>query len=445
MFDLILKNGTLVNEGKIFESDVAIKGDRIEKIASSINNAEAKKIIDLEGKHILPGLIDDQVHFREPGLTHKGNIQSESRAGLAGGVTSYFEMPNVNPTTTNRENLQAKFDLAATKSHANYSFYLGASNSNIDEIKQLDNRLACGLKVFMGASTGDMLVDDYDTLEAIFREASVNIVTHCEDTPTIQANEKAIINQFGEEIDATFHPKIRSAEACLKSSQLAYDLATKHGSNLHILHLTTAAEMKLLTDGDLTSKKITGEVCVHHLYFSEKDYLTLGNQIKCNPSIKTEQDRLALIEAVRSNKIDIIATDHAPHTWDEKQQPYLQAPSGLPLIQHSLLVLLDFYVKGIFSLEQIVQKTSHNIAERFQIKDRGYIREGGFADLVTVDLNAKTSVTKENILYHCGWSPFLGQTFPCSVEHTIVNGRVAYQDGVLSKDLSLGKRIEFNR
>jgi dihydroorotase len=444
MYDLILKNGTLVNEGSIYESDVAIKGDRIEKISSSID-AEAKKIIDLDGKYILPGLIDDQVHFREPGLTHKGNIQSESRAGLAGGVTSYFEMPNVNPTTTNRKNLQAKFDLAATKSHANYSFYMGASNTNIDEIKQLDNTLACGLKVFMGASTGDMLVDNQDTLEAIFREAPVNIVTHCEDTPTIIENEKAIIAEYGEDIDARFHPRIRDAASCLKSSQLAYDLATKHGSNLHILHLTTADEMKLFTEGEITDKKITAEVCVHHLFFSEADYETRGNFIKCNPSVKSEQDRLALIDAVQKNKIDIIATDHAPHTLEEKQQPYLQAPSGLPLNQHSLLVLLDFYNKGIFTLEQIVQKTSHNIAERFQIKDRGYIREGSFADLAIVDLSANTLVTNENILYHCGWSPFMDYTFPAAVVHTIINGEIVFEDGVLKEQLPIGSRIEFNR
>ena len=444
MYDLILKNGTLVNEGSIYESDIAIKGDRIEKISSSID-AEAKKIIDLDGKYILPGLIDDQVHFREPGLTHKGNIQSESRAGLAGGVTSYFEMPNVNPTTTNRKNLQAKFDLAATKSHANYSFYMGASNTNIDEIKQLDNTLACGLKVFMGASTGDMLVDNQDTLEAIFKEAPVNIVTHCEDTPTIIENEKAIVAEYGEDIDAKFHPRIRDAASCLKSSQLAYDLATKHGSNLHILHLTTADEMKLFTEGEITGKKITAEVCVHHLFFSEADYETRGNFIKCNPSVKSEQDRLALIDAVQKNKIDIIATDHAPHTLEEKQQPYLQAPSGLPLNQHSLLVLLDFYDKGIFTLEQIVQKTSHNIAERFQIKDRGYIREGSFADLAIVDLSVNTSVTNENILYHCGWSPFMDYTFPAAVVHTIINGQIVFEDGVLKEQLPIGSRIEFNR
>ena len=444
MYDLILKNGTLVNEGSIYESNIAIKGDRIEKISSSID-AEAKKIIDLDGKYILPGLIDDQVHFREPGLTHKGNIQSESRAGLAGGVTSYFEMPNVNPTTTNRKNLQAKFDLAATKSHANYSFYMGASNTNIDEIKQLDNTLACGLKVFMGASTGDMLVDNQDTLEAIFKEAPVNIVTHCEDTPTIIENEKAIVAEYGEDIDAKFHPRIRDAASCLKSSQLAYDLATKHGSNLHILHLTTADEMKLFTEGEITGKKITAEVCVHHLFFSEADYETRGNFIKCNPSVKSEQDRLALIDAVQKNKIDIIATDHAPHTLEEKQQPYLQAPSGLPLNQHSLLVLLDFYDKGIFTLEQIVQKTSHNIAERFQIKDRGYIREGSFADLAIVDLSANTLVTNENILYHCGWSPFMDYTFPAAVVHTIINGEIVFEDGVLKEQLPIGSRIEFNR
>ena len=444
MYDLILKNGTLVNEGSIYESDIAIKGDRIEKISSSID-AEAKKIIDLDGKYILPGLIDDQVHFREPGLTHKGNIQSESRAGLAGGVTSYFEMPNVNPTTTNRKNLQAKFDLAATKSHANYSFYMGASNTNIDEIKQLDNTLACGLKVFMGASTGDMLVDNQDTLEAIFKEAPVNIVTHCEDTPTIIENEKAIVAEYGEEIDAKFHPRIRDAASCLKSSQLAYDLATKHGSNLHILHLTSADEMKLFTEGEITGKKITAEVCVHHLFFSEADYETRGNFIKCNPSVKSEHDRLALIDAVQKNKIDIIATDHAPHTLEEKQQPYLQAPSGLPLNQHSLLVLLDFYDKGIFTLEQIVQKTSHNIAERFQIKDRGYIREGSFADLAIVDLSANTLVTNENILYHCGWSPFMDYTFPAAVVHTIINGEIVFEDGVLKEQLPIGSRIEFNR
>ncbi len=444
MFDLVLKNGTIVNDGKVFEADIAITNERIEQVDSMIAS-EAHHEINLEGKHIIPGLIDDQVHFREPGLTHKGNIQSESRAGLAGGVTSYFEMPNVNPTTTNHKNLQAKFDLAATKSHANYSFYLGASNTNIDEIKQIDKKLACGIKVFMGASTGDMLVDDPDALDAIFKESPVNIVTHCEDTPIIQRNEKAIIDKFGQDIDASFHPKIRDAESCLRSSQLAHDLATKHGSNLHILHLTTADEMKLLTQGEIKNKKITGEVCVHHLFFDESSYSDLGNQIKCNPSIKSTQDRLALIKAVQSDKIDIIATDHAPHTWEEKQQVYLDAPSGLPLIQHSLNVLLDFYLQGIFSLEQIVQKTSHNIAQRFQVKDRGYIREGYYADLAIIDLQAPIKVTEDNILYHCGWSPFLNHKFGGSVDSTIINGNLVYNQGALVADLPLGHRIEFDR
>jgi len=444
MFDLLIKNGTLVNEGKIFESDIAIKNGRIEKIAPSID-AEAKQVLDAQGQHILPGMIDSQVHFREPGLTHKGNIQSESRAGLAGGITSYFEMPNVNPTTTNSENLQAKFDLAATKSHANYSFYLGASNTNLEEIKRVDPNLACGLKIFMGASTGDMLVDDHEVLEEIFQHSPVNIVTHCEDTPMILANEKAAIEEFGDSVDATFHAKIRSAEACLKSSQLAHDLATKHGSNLHILHLTTAEEMKLFTPGDIKGKNITAEVCVHHLYFNESSYKTLGNQIKCNPSIKTEADQMALIAAVNANKIDIIATDHAPHTWDEKQRDYLLAPSGLPLVQHALLVLMDFYKKGIFSLEQIVQKTSHNIAERYQIKDRGYIREGGYADLAVINLNAETLVTQDSILYHCGWSPFLNTTFPASVNHTILNGQLVYSEGNFAQDLPIGSQLEFER
>ena len=443
MFDLILKNGTLVNEGQIFESDIAIKGDRIEKIAPSID-AESKKIIDLQGKHVLPGLIDDQVHFREPGLTHKGNIQSESRAGLAGGVTSYFEMPNVNPTTTNRVNLQAKFDLAATKSHGNYSFYMGASNTNIDEIKQLDNTLACGLKVFMGASTGDMLVDNQDTLDAIFREAPVNIVTHCEDTPTIIENEKAIIAKYGDDVDATFHPAIRSAEACLKSSQLAYDLATKHGSNLHILHLTTADEMKLFTEGDITGKKITAEVCVHHLFFSEAAYKTHGNLIKCNPSVKSEQDRLALIDAVQKNKIDIIATDHAPHTLEEKNNSYFNAPSGGPLVQHALVALLEMVKLGKFTLEHIVQKTSHDVATLFEVKDRGYLREGYFADLVLVDFDNEWQVNKDNILYKCGWSPFEGTTFKSKVTTTFVNGNQVYENGTFDESTK-GQRMLFNR
>ena len=389
MFDLIIKNGKLVNEGKIFESDIGIKNKRIEKISSDIS-ADASEIIDASEKFVLPGIIDDQVHFREPGLTHKGNIQSESKAGIAGGVTTFFEMPNVNPTTTTRENLQAKFDLAATKSHGNYSFYFGASNTNIDEIKQLDHKLACGLKVFMGASTGEMLVDNYDALDAIFKESPVTIVTHCEDTPIIHENEKKFAKKYGDNLDASFHPLIRSREACLKSSTLAHNLATKYGSSLHILHLTTQDELSLFKSGDLSEKNITAEVCVHHLFFDESAYPEKGNFIKCNPSIKTLEDRLSLIEALKDDRLDIIATDHAPHTLEEKNRHYLEAPCGLPLVQHSLQVLLDFYHKDIFSLEDIVTKTSHNTARRFQIKDRGYLREGYFADIAIVDLEKKT-------------------------------------------------------
>jgi len=444
MFDLIIKNGKLVNEGKIFESDIGIKNKRIEKISSDIS-ADASEIIDASEKFVLPGIIDDQVHFREPGLTHKGNIQSESKAGIAGGVTTFFEMPNVNPTTTTRENLQAKFDLAATKSHGNYSFYFGASNTNIDEIKQLDHKLACGLKVFMGASTGEMLVDNHDALDAIFKESPVTIVTHCEDTPIIHENEKKFVKKYGDNLDATFHPLIRSREACLKSSTLAHNLATKHGSSLHILHLTTQDELSLFKSGDLSEKNITAEVCVHHLFFDESAYLEKGNFIKCNPSIKTSEDRLSLIEALKDDRLDIIATDHAPHTLEEKNRHYLEAPCGLPLVQHSLQVLLDFYHKGIFSLEDIVTKTSHNTARRFQIKDRGYLREGYFADIAIVDLEKKHKVTKDNILYFCGWSPFEGYEFKGEVSETILNGEIAYSNGLFKSQSPIGMQVEFDR
>ncbi len=444
MFDLIIKNGKLVNEGKIFESDIGIKNKRIEKISSDIAG-EASEIIDASDKYVLPGIIDDQVHFREPGLTHKGNIQSESKAGIAGGVTTFFEMPNVNPTTTTRDNLQAKFDLAATKSHGNYSFYFGASNTNIDEIKQLDHKLACGLKVFMGASTGDMLVDNLDSLDAIFRESPVTIVTHCEDTPTILENEEQYSKKYGKDLDATFHPLIRSREACLKSSTLAHGLATKHGSSLHILHLTTKDELSLLQSGDLGSKNITAEVCVHHLFFDESAYKEKGNFIKCNPSIKSSSDRLSLLQALKDDKIDIIATDHAPHTLEEKNQHYVDAPAGLPLVQHSLQVLLDFYHQGIFSLEDIVTKTSHNTARRFDIKDRGFLREGYFADIAIVDTEKKYKVTKDNILYLCGWSPFEDHEFKGAVTETVLNGEIVYSNGNFKSHLPIGMQIEFNR
>jgi dihydroorotase len=444
MYDLILKNCQIVNEDSIYHSDIAIKNERIALINNNID-AEAKKIIDVEGKHVIPGMIDDQVHFREPGLTHKGSIATESRAALAGGITSFFEMPNVNPTTTTNENLRNKFDLASQKSVGNYSFYLGGSNTNIEEIKRVDTNLAAGLKVFMGASTGDMLVDDPDTLEDIFKYCPTNIVTHCEDTPTILKNEKIFAEKYGDDLSAIHHPYIRDDISCYLSSSMAIDLAKRNGSNLHVLHLTTKKEMDQFVSGEIDTKKITAEVCVHHLRFNENDYIDLGNQIKCNPSIKREEDRAAVMAALLNDQIDIIATDHAPHTWEEKSRSYSKAPAGLPLVQHAMQTLLDFYHDGILSLEHIVKKTSHNVAKRFQIKDRGYIREGYFADLVILDINKPYKVSSENILYKCGWSPFLNTTFNSSINTTIVNGHIVYKDSIIQENIPFGKQIEFSR
>jgi len=444
MYDLILKNCQIVNEDSIYHSDIAIKNERIALINNNID-AEAKKIIDVEGKYVIPGMIDDQVHFREPGLTHKGSIATESRAALAGGITSFFEMPNVNPTTTTNENLRNKFDLASQKSVGNYSFYLGGSNTNIEEIKRVDTNLAAGLKVFMGASTGDMLVDDPDTLEDIFKYCPINIVTHCEDTPTILKNEKIFAEKYGEDLSAIHHPYIRDDISCYLSSSMAIDLAKRHDANLHVLHLTTKKEMDQFVSGEIDTKKITAEVCVHHLRFNEHDYVDLGNQIKCNPSIKREEDRAAVMAALLNDQIDIIATDHAPHTWEEKSRSYVKAPAGLPLVQHAMQTLLDFYHDGILSLEHIVKKTSHNVAKRFQIKDRGYIREGYFADLVILDINKPYKVLNENILYKCGWSPFLNTTFHSSINTTIVNGYIVYKDSIIQENIPFGKQIEFSR
>ena len=444
MFDLILKNGTLVNEGKVFDSDIAIKGNRIEKIAASID-AESKNVIDLNGKYVIPGLIDDQVHFREPGLTHKGEIATESRAGLAGGVTSFFEMPNVNPTTTTNENLTKKFQLASTKSVSNYSFHLGASNTNIEEIKKADIHQAAALKVFMGASTGDMLVDDLDALDDIFNYSPLIVVTHCEDQKTVERNEQLFYEKYGDEVSPEHHHLIRDVECCYLSSSLAVNLAKKYDADLHVFHLTTEKEMEHFSVGEADQKKITAEVCVHHMFFNDSYYAELGNQIKCNPSIKQESDRQALIKALLENKIDIIATDHAPHTWQEKSKPYPEAPAGLPLVQHGLQILMDFYHEGILSLETIVEKTSHNVAKRFQIKNRGFIREGYFADLAILDHNKPYEVSKENILYKCGWSPFEGHSFKSSIYMTIINGNVAFKEGVVSENLPFGMQIEFDR
>ena len=444
MYDLILKNCKIVNENSVFESDIAIKNSRIEKISKDISS-ETKEVVEVNGRYVIPGLIDDQVHFREPGLTHKGEIATESKAGLAGGVTSFFEMPNVNPTTTTNENLTKKFELASTRSLSNYSFHLGASNTNIEEIKRADIHQASALKVFMGASTGDMLVDDLDALDDIFNYSPLIVVTHCEDQKTVEKNEKLFDEKYGENVSAEHHHLIRDVDSCYLSSSLAVDLAKKYDADLHVFHLTTEKEMDLFTAGDIDGKKITAEVCVHHMFFNESFYSKLGNQIKCNPSIKYESDRAALIKALLENKIDIIATDHAPHTWDEKNKAYTEAPAGLPLVQHGMQILMDFYNQDVMSLETIVEKTSHNVAKRFQIKDRGYIREGYYADIAILDLDKPYTVTKENILYKCGWSPFEGHDFKSSIFMTIVNGNIAFKDGMISDNLPFGMQIEFNR
>ena len=444
MYDLILKNCKIVNENNTLESDIAIKNNRIELIGSDIN-AESSEVVDVNGRYVIPGLIDDQVHFREPGLTHKGEIATESKAGLAGGVTSYFEMPNVNPTTTTNENLTKKFELASTRSLSNYSFHLGASNTNIEEIKKVDINQAAALKVFMGASTGEMLVDSIDALDDIFHYSPLIVVTHCEDQKTIVDNEKLFYEKFGNDLSAEQHHLIRNVESCYLSSSLAVSLAKKYDTDLHVFHLTTEKEMDLFTSGDVIGKKITAEVCVHHMHFNKSYYSELGNQIKCNPSIKEESDRLALIKALHENKIDIIATDHAPHTWDEKMRDYRDAPAGLPLVQHGLQILMDFYHQDILSLETIVEKTSHNVAKRFQVKDRGYIREGYYADLAILDIDKPYTVSEENILYKCGWSPFSGKTFNSSIYMTIVNGHVAFKDGQITENLPFGMQIEFDR
>ena len=444
MYDLVLKNCRIVNESKTLESDIAIKNNRIELIGSDIN-AESSEVIDVNGRYVIPGLIDDQVHFREPGLTHKGEIATESKAGLAGGVTSYFEMPNVNPTTTTNENLTKKFELASTRSLSNYSFHLGASNTNIEEIKKVDINQAAALKVFMGASTGEMLVDSIDALDDIFHYSPLIVVTHCEDQKTIVDNEKLFYEKFGNDLSAEQHHLIRNVESCYLSSSLAVSLAKKYDTDLHVFHLTTEKEMDLFTSGDVIGKKITAEVCVHHMHFNESYYSELGNQIKCNPSIKEESDRLALIKALHENKIDIIATDHAPHTWDEKMRDYRDAPAGLPLVQHGLQILMDFYHQDILSLETIVEKTSHNVAKRFQVKDRGYVREGYYADLAILDIDKPYTVSEENILYKCGWSPFSGKTFNSSIYMTIVNGHIAFKDGQVNENIPFGMQIEFDR
>ncbi len=441
---MLLKSATLVNEGKEIEADVLIKNGRIEKIASSIS-ATNEEVVDASGKYLFPGIIDDQVHFREPGLTHKANIFTESRAAVAGGVTSFMEMPNTVPNALTQELLADKYAIGAKDSLANYSFFMGASNDNIEEVLKTNPAEVCGLKIFMGASTGNMLVDEEKTLEGLFSKVEMLIATHCEDEATIRKNTAAAKTRFGEEVPIEQHPVIRSAEACYLSSSMAVGLAKKHGTKLHILHISTAKEIELFDNTlPLAEKKITAEACIHHLWFNNADYKEKGALIKWNPAVKTASDQKAILEAVLSGKIDVIATDHAPHTLEEKQNSYFKAPSGGPLIQHGMVAMLDFYHQGKITLPQIAEKMSHNPAILFNIKERGYIREGFYADLVLVDLARPWVVNKENILAKCGWSPFEGHKFNASITHTFVNGKLAYANGVIN-EVGSGSRLLFAR
>ena len=425
---LAIVNAKLVNDGRTVATDVLVRDDKIERVGPGAVPAGAQ-VVDLGGKHLLPGLIDGQVHCREPGLTHKATIASESLAAVCGGVTSFLEMPNTTPPTTDRAALAAKKAIAAATCHTNYGFYLGATNTNLDEIRRVGPGDACGIKVFMGASTGNMLVDDPATLESIFREARLPVATHCEDTPMIREAERLAREKYGDAVPMSEHPKIRSAEACYKSSSLAVGLARCHGTRLHVLHLTTARELSLFDAGPIAGKQITAEVCVHHLWYDDSSYAELGALIKCNPAIKTAADRDALRRAVVADVIDVIATDHAPHTLAEKERGYFEAPSGLPLVQHSLLMLLEQHREGLFSLEKIVEKAAHSPAMRFGIEKRGFVREGYFADLVAVDLDGSTLVDAAEIRYKCGWSSLEGTRFHSRVLLTVVNGVPVYRDG----------------
>jgi len=440
----LIKNASIVNEGKIFEGDVLTNGERIEKIDHSISSPNAT-VIDASGKYLMPGAIDDQVHFREPGLTHKADIHSEARAAVAGGVTSYMEMPNTIPNTLTQQLLEEKYSIAERNSLANFSFFMGASNDNIDEVLRTDSSKVCGIKIFMGSSTGNMLVDNERTLENIFSRSPMLIATHCEDEATIRKNMEIFRDKYGEEVPVKFHPVIRSEEACYLSSSLAVSLAKKYNTRLHILHISTAKELSLFrNDIPLKEKRITAEACIHHLWFSDVDYSTLGNLIKWNPAVKTAHDREEIMKAVLDNRIDVIATDHAPHTLEEKKQSYFKAPSGGPLVQHSLTAMLELAGRKKITLEKVAGKMSHDVADCFGIVDRGYVREGYYADLVLVDLQKPWTVSKDNILYKCGWSPFEGTTFNSSVTHTFVNGHLAYCEGKLDESIS-GKRLMFQK
>jgi dihydroorotase len=441
----LIKNARIVNENHTFLGDVLIENEIITKIASAIDAPENAIIINAEGNYLIPGFIDDQVHFREPGLTHKANIATESRAAVAGGITTFIEMPNTVPQATTQELLENKFKIAAKDSYANYSFMFGGTNDNLDELLKTDPKKVAGIKLFLGSSTGNMLVDNETVLEKIFSSTKMIISVHCEDEATIKKNTAIFKEKYGENIPIKYHPIIRSEEACYLSSSKAIELAKKTGARLHVFHLSTAKETHLFrNDIPLEEKQITAEVCVHHLCFNDTDYEEKGTHIKWNPAVKTEADRLGLWEALLDDRIDVLATDHAPHTLEEKNNTYLNAPSGGPLVQHAIVALLEKVKEGVIPIEKLVEKMSHNPAKLFQIEKRGFIREGYFADLVLIDTHKPQTVTKENILYKCGWSPFEGTTFSSTITHTFINGNLMYNQGVFNDNIK-GRRITFNR
>lgn len=444
---ILIKNATIINENRTFTGSVLVENEYIKAVYEGDAPIEINgtyTTVDATGKMLIPGVIDDQVHFREPGLTHKGNIYSESKAAVAGGVTSFMEMPNTMPLTTTIEALEDKYKLGAEKAFANYSFYMGATNTNLDELRKVDPRKVCGLKIFMGSSTGNMLVDNKEALSNIFAEIPMLIATHCEDEATIQANKAHYKALHGDDLPIAFHPLIRNAEACYRSSSFAVELATKYNARLHVLHISSEMEMSLFDNKKpLREKNITSEVCVHHLWFSDKDYATYGNRIKWNPAIKAETDRLALIEALNNGKIDVVATDHAPHLLREKEGNCLKAASGGPLIQHSLVAMLQMAKNGVFTYEKVIDKMCHATAELYRVEKRGYIRPGYFADLVLVDPEKQTTVTTDNLLYFCGWSPFEGTTFDHTVLKTWVNGELVYNEGVVDENIR-GRRLTFD-
>ena len=440
----LIKNGKTINEGKIVEQDILIEDNIIIKIDKDISDAQAT-IIDAKDKYVIPGIIDDQVHFREPGLTHKANIYTESKAAVAGGVTSFMEQPNTNPAALTQELLEQKYEIAAQTSLANYTFFMGTSNDNYDEVMKTDFSKVGALKIFMGSSTGNMLVDNEHVLSKIFANLNGIIVTHCEDEQTIKKNTENYKQQFGDNIPMNYHPIIRDDEACYISTKLAIDLAKKYNSRLHVFHISTEKELDLFDNSILLKdKKITAEVCVHHLFFDESDYAKLGSQIKCNPAIKYKSDKDALFRALLDDRLDVIATDHAPHTWQEKQQSYFKAPSGLPLVQHSLQLMLDFHHQQKISLEKIIEKMCHAPADCFQVKNRGYLREGYFADIAIVDIQKEYTITNQNILYKCGWSPLENKTFKGEVTQTFVNGNLVYNNGLFDESKK-GQRLLFSR